>query len=222
MMNTPVENNIKAHSFNRAYNRSDMYYGWHVRPEFHDFFNKVPLDGCRTLDLGAGEGRYAVYLARRGCRVLAVDFSATGINKLSAIADQHHLPVATELCDLAVYAFPENTFDLVVAATILDHLENPARERAVRGIAKALKPGGLLYVNVFTTQDPGYRAVTDQAGLSGVSDTSFGMAHYFAPGELRDCFSAMTQLYYYEGLEEDLSHGRPHSHGWASLIAKKI
>jgi SAM-dependent methyltransferase len=220
-MKTPVADNIKAHSFDRAYDGTDMYYGWDVRPEFHDFFNNIPLTGYRVLDLGAGEGRYAVYLARRGCTVTAVDFSASGINKLKAIAKRHRLPVVTELRDLAVYPFKEDTYDLVVAATILDHLEDSAREHAVRGILKALKSRGLLYANVFTTQDPGYRAVSDPAARNGVSDTSFGMAHYFTPDELKDCFADMTLLYYYEGLEEDLSHGRPHNHGWASLIAKK-
>jgi SAM-dependent methyltransferase len=38
-----------------------------------------PLPPGRALDLGAGEGRHAVWLARRGWRVTAVDFSALGI-----------------------------------------------------------------------------------------------------------------------------------------------
>ena len=220
-MKTPVSDKIKAHSFDRTYAGTEMYYGWDVRPEFQDYFNNTPLAGCRALDLGAGEGRYAVFLARRGCSVTAVDFSASGINKLMTIADRQGLPIVTELCDLAVYSFKEESCDLVVAATILDHLENAARARTVAGIVTALKPGGLLYVNVFTTQDPGYRAVGDPAARDGVSDTSFGMAHYFAPGELKSCFAGLTHVYYYEGVEEDLSHGRPHNHGWASLIAQK-
>lgn len=220
-MKTPVNPNSKANSFNRAYEGTEMYYGWAVRPEFQSFFDRLPLRDCRALDLGAGEGRYTVYLAKRGCRVKAVDFSESGINKLKTIADQYHLPVVTELCDLSAYTFKEAAYNLIVAATILDHLEKTTRERTMAGILKSLKPGGLLYVNVFTTQDPGYQAAADPGTRDHVSDTSFGMAHYFTPGELKNCFSEMTALYYYEGVEEDLSHGRPHNHGWASLIAKK-
>jgi len=210
----------KAKSFDLAYQSSGMYYGWGVRPEFEGFFNNIDLTDRTALDLGAGEGRYSIHLARRGCTVTAVDFSASGLNKLQGIAEQERLPVTTVLCDLETYTFPENTFDVVVAATILDHLETGARQRTMAGMAAALKPGGLLYVNVFTTEDPGY-AAAGEVNAEGVSDTSFGMAHYFAPGELKSCFAGLALLDYYEGVEEDTSHGKPHHHGWASLIARK-
>jgi len=209
----------KVNGFDATYQGSEMYYGWEVRPEFQDFFGPTTFSGHRALDLGAGEGRYAIYLARRGCLVEAVDFSASGLNKLKAIAERHGLTITTRLSDVADFHFEKSAYDLIVAATILDHLETPVREKTLTGISRALKPGGLLYVNVFTTRDPGYGATGP--ATPGVSDTSFGMAHYFEPGELKDCFADLTSLYYYEGIEEDTSHGRPHHHGWASLIARK-
>ena len=220
-MDKPTQNNFKADSFNRAYDKKGMYYGWDVRPEFNDFFDQMKLTGCQALDLGAGEGRYTVYLARRGCAVTAVDFSSSGLNKINIISDRNRLSVVTELSDLSTYVYKAEAYDLVVAATILDHLEAPVRKRTIEGIFQSLKPEGLLYVNVFTTQDPGY-GITDQAARDGVSDTSFGMAHYFSPGELKACFSCLKLLYYYEGVEADVSHGRPHRHGWASLIGRKV
>ncbi|MFZ5563087.1 MAG: class I SAM-dependent methyltransferase [Thermodesulfobacteriota bacterium] len=209
----------KAKCFDRAYRAAEMYYGWEVRPEFERFFGNMDLTGRRALDLGAGEGRYSIFMARRGCAVTAVDFSSAGLDKLKILADQERLPVVAQLCDLADYAFPRAAFDVVVAATILDHLETDPRNRAMAGMVSALKPGGLLYVNVFTTEDPGYAAGSPDA--EGVSDTAFGMAYYFEPGELKSCFPGLTLLDYYEGIEKDTSHGKPHHHGWASLIAKK-
>ncbi|MEZ4550327.1 MAG: hypothetical protein R2874_07585 [Desulfobacterales bacterium] len=35
------------------------------------------------------------------------------------------------------------------------------------------------------------------------------------------CSGDLEVLYYYEGTEPDLSHGRPHDHGWACLLARK-
>ncbi|MEW6077804.1 MAG: class I SAM-dependent methyltransferase [Thermodesulfobacteriota bacterium] len=220
-MDNPVRTSDKARAFDKAYQGSEMYYGWEVRPEFEDFFGRRNMVGWRALDLGAGEGRYSIYAARRGCTVTAVDFSASGLDKLRDIAGRERLAVVTELCDLASYSFRTGGFDLVIAATILDHLGDRDRNRAIRGIRDSLKPEGILYVNVFTTADPGCSAAIDRTTEPGISDTSFGMAHYFAPGELKDCFSGMSEIYYYEGVEEDLSHGRPHHHGWASLIARK-
>jgi tellurite methyltransferase len=220
-MDVTAKTGDKARAFDKAYQGTDMYYGWEVRPEFDHFFSRRDMTGWRALDLGAGEGRYSIYAARRGCTVTAVDFSASGLDKLRVIAGREHLAVITQLGDLASYSFRPESFDLVIAATILDHLDDRVRHRAIGGITDALKPEGLLYVNVFTTADPGYGAAVDRTAETGVSDTSFGMAHYFAPGELKDCFSGLAEIYYYEGVEEDLSHGRPHHHGWASLIARK-
>lgn len=216
-----VKEGTKAHCFDRAYEGADMYYGWDVRPEFNDFFGNMALTGWQALDLGAGEGRYSIYLAKRGCTVTAVDFSASGLNKLEVFARHHNLPVVTKLCDVSAYGFKKRSCDLVIAATILDHLEAPARGGTVNGIVRSLKPGGLLYVNVFTTRDPGYKTAVDPALREDVSDTAFGIAHYFEPGELKACFSRLTTLHYYEGVEEDSSHGQPHNHGWASMIARK-
>ena len=46
-----------------------------------------PLTPGRALDLGAGEGRHAIWLAQHGWQVTAVDFSAVGIARALALAD---------------------------------------------------------------------------------------------------------------------------------------
>ncbi|MDY6824199.1 MAG: class I SAM-dependent methyltransferase [Thermodesulfobacteriota bacterium] len=211
---TPTD---KAASFDKAYETREMYYGWQVREEFEDYFDGMDLKDVATLDLGAGEGRYSLYVAKKGARVKAVDFSAAGLAKLQDLARSKGLTINTAVCDLKDYAFTPDAYHLVIAATILDHLDPAARKNVTAGIVRSLKPGGFLYANVFTTADPGF---TQNRG-EGVSDTSFGIAHYFEEGELQTCFEDLEHLHYYEGQELDLSHGTPHTHGWASLIAKK-
>lgn len=207
----------KAKSFDRAYENQEMYYGWAVREEFNDYFSTMEMNNITALDLGAGEGRYSLYVAQKGARVTAIDFAASGLTKLRHFAGKNDLDIATVLCDLKDYPFSANSYDLVIAATILDHLDQKARKKVTAGIVETLKPGGFLYANVFTTADPGFT----RNPKAGISDTSFGIAHYFAAGELKACFKNLEHLHYYEGEEDDLSHGAPHVHGWASLIAKK-
>ena len=214
--------------FNSVYQTSDCYYGQELRPEFTDYFGNINSQGMQALDLGCGEGRYALYLARKGCRVTAIDRTPEGIRKLKFLADKTHLPISADVIDIADFVFPENRFDIIVAATILDHLTDELRQKTIAGMRSALKPGGILYVNVFTILDPGYllkQAAANEnplpeAGLD-VSDTAFCMEYYFTPGELQSYFKEFTTLYDYEGLEPDLSHGRPHHHGWACLLAQK-
>lgn len=214
----------RKRTFNAVYSGKGCYYGLEVRPEFSDYFDDKDVTGRSAIDLGCGEGRYAIYLAKKGCRVLGVDQSRTGIKKLEKMAAAENLPITTQLADVAEFEFPRQSVDIIVAATILDHLAGDLRRQAINGIRSAIKPGGILYANVFTVSDPGYKLKKrgeEGQTFSDVSETAAGIAHYFAKEELKALFKDFSVITYYEAVEPDHSHGRPHFHGWACLLAQK-
>jgi tellurite methyltransferase len=209
--------------FNSVYAASENYYGVELRPEFTDYFSGRDCSGLVALDLGCGEGRYAIYLAELGCKVLAIDRSTVGIAKLSEKAEKKCLNIQAVAMDIAEFDFKQNRYDIIVAATILDHLPQGLLTEIVPRIKSGLKPGGILYVNVFTVLDPGYnlQKSPEESGSKNISDTAECMEHYFQSGELKALFMDFDIVYDYEGVEPDLSHGAPHHHGWACLLAKK-
>jgi tellurite methyltransferase len=209
--------------FNSVYGSSDNYYGVELRPEFAEYFSGKDCSNLMALDLGCGEGRYALYLAALGCQVLAIDRSTVGIKKLSEKAQNKRLNIQAVAIDIAEFEFEQNRYDIIVAATVLDHLFQELLIETVAKIKSALKPGGILYVNVFTVLDPGYemQKISGAFGSKNISDTAECMEHYFQKGELKALFKDFDILYDYEGVEPDLSHGAPHHHGWACLLAKK-
>ncbi|NOY68751.1 MAG: methyltransferase domain-containing protein [Deltaproteobacteria bacterium] len=207
--------------FNHFYDQDDFYYGLDLRPEFTGYFEKKDLAGKNALDLGCGEGRYAIWLARRGCRVTAVDISAVGIAKLARFAAENGLDIQPVHADVGKFDFPEAAFDIITATTIFDHLNDQTSKQVALSVINALKPGCILYADVFTINDPGYCAITGNPEASDVSDTAAFMARYFKENELKRLFSPLIPLVYRETVEPDLSHGKPHKHGWACLVAKK-
>lgn len=95
----------------------------------------------RALDLGAGEGRHAVWLAALGWQVTAVDFSAVGIERGRHGAQEVGVDVDWVVADVRTWEPPSGaTFDLVLVAFL--HLEDDVIARA-RGW---LAPGGALVV----------------------------------------------------------------------------
>ncbi len=209
--------------FNALYKSTNMYFGWDLRKEFTDFLEKKDVAGKVALDIGCGEGRYSIYLAKKNCVVTALDLSQVGLDKLHRIATQKHLKITIRQQDLQEYIFPENQFDIIVAATILDHLQEKIRQNVVEGIITSLKNGGILYANVFTIFDPGYekKANSLNTNFYGISDTTKCIEHFYQSNELEQQFAELEMLHYYEGIESDYSHGTPHHHGWASIIAQK-
>ncbi len=108
----------------------------------------APLRPGHAVDLGAGEGRNALGLARAGWRVTGVDSSTVALERLAAHAAAEGLTIEAVHGDLLEYlaaaAARGQRFDLVV----LSYLHPPAAERAalLRAAAGAVAPGGYLFV----------------------------------------------------------------------------
>lgn len=94
-----------------------------------------------ALDLGAGEGRDAVWLAEQGWDVTAVDFSATALARGERAAAAAGVSVRWLERDVATWA-DDTQFDLVTSSFI--HLAPDARRGFVARAAAHVAPGGTL------------------------------------------------------------------------------
>lgn len=95
-----------------------------------------------ALDLAAGEARNAVWLAERGWRVHAVDFSDVGIGKGRQLATAREVDerIEFEVADLRVCEIPPRRYDLV--ALIYLQLSRLELDPILRRAAGAVAPGG--------------------------------------------------------------------------------
>ncbi len=102
------------------------------------------LDAGRAIDLAAGEGRNAVWLAERGWRVTAVDFSAVGLAKAEKLAASRDVSIDCVTADLCDFRPAEAAYDLVLIA----YLHLPAEELAevLARAAAAVAPSGSLVI----------------------------------------------------------------------------
>ena len=100
----------------------------------------------RSIDLAAGEGRNALWLAKSGWDSTAVDFSAVAIGKAQSIAERRGLTITTEVADLTTYVPTPGGYDLVVVAYL--QLPDDQLTPILRRAADAVAPGGtFLLVN---------------------------------------------------------------------------
>jgi SAM-dependent methyltransferase len=94
-----------------------------------------------VLALGAGEGRNAVFLARRGHTVTALDYSAEGLRKTHRLAAGADVSVETIQADVRDWT-PDRTWNAVVTTFL--HLPPDDRPGLYALIRECLPPGGLL------------------------------------------------------------------------------
>lgn len=96
----------------------------------------LPTEG-RALDLAAGLGGNALYLAQTGLEVYAWDISPVAIDRLNTRAQQQDLTVHAQVRDCIAQPPEPNSFDVIVISRFLERELCPA-------ISAALRPRGLL------------------------------------------------------------------------------
>jgi len=152
---------------------------WSITPNVWVEQVAADLPAGTALDLAAGEGRNALWLAERGWRATAVDFSAVALDRARTWAAQRLGPgadrLATVVADLLEYT-PDAQFDLVLVV----YLQLPADQRGtiLRTAARAVAPGGHLLVVAHDSDNlaHGYGGPQDPAVLYTAEDVTADVA----------------------------------------------
>jgi tellurite methyltransferase len=155
-----------------------------------------------VLDLACGRGRHALWIARQGLRVVALDRDASLLAKLATQAREERLPVRVLRADAESplgLPFPPARFGAVVVTRFLFRPLAPA-------IVDLLAPGGLLVYETFTERqrELGY----------GPKNAAF----LLATGELPGLFAGLEPIEQAESLTDD---GAGHPSWTARLAAHK-
>ncbi len=128
---------MDAAAWDERYAAADLV--WSAEPNRFVAAECADLATGQAVDLAAGEGRNAIWLARRGWAVTAVDFSQVALDKGRRLAGDTEV---RWVCADATTWSPAEPVDLVVVAYL--QLDAAARRRAVRSAYDALRPGGTL------------------------------------------------------------------------------
>ena len=155
-----------------------------------EFFNMAP--GRTALDIAAGSGRNALFLAEHGFTVDAVDIAEEGL----ALAAGRHPAIRLICADLDTFDIPGERYDLILNVLYLNR-------RLFPQIREGLRPGGLL---IFETllQVPGAAAHDNHC-----------RDYFLRDNELLHSFLSLRVLHYHE--EPGTGQGEPRR--LASLVA---
>ena len=100
------------------------------------------LEGVRVAEIGCGRGNFALYLARQGADVTAMDFSAAAIEIARERSTREQVPVNWLVGDAAAIPLPTAEFDLVISCECMEHV--PQYRQMMAELARICRPGGRL------------------------------------------------------------------------------
>jgi SAM-dependent methyltransferase len=152
---------VRREHWDRKYAETEQL--WAATPNRSFAGEAAGLPPGRALDLACGEGRHAVWLARRGWQVTAIDFSEVAIARGRARAARERVEVDFRCSDLLDFEPEPRASDLVLVL----FLQLPEDERRVvlSRAAGALAPGGTFLL-------VGHDLENLEKGVGGPSDPS--------------------------------------------------
>lgn len=157
----------------------------------------------RALDIACGAGRHAVYLARHGWEVTAVDSSRVGIELLNERARANGVTVNAQIADLErdEFQIESEAFDLIC---VFYYLQRDLFSRLKVG----LRAGGTFVASIHMVDES--RDVQD-----------INPNFLLNPGELRGFFAGWDIEHYHETVHADSDAGE-HTRRSAEIIARKL
>jgi len=132
--------------WNKKFSRDGLLYGENANDFIKENFTYIKKSGD-ILCLGEGEGRNAIFLAKNGLHVEALDASDIGLAKLEKRARINNLEVTTHLCLFDKFKNPK-LYDGIICSYM--HLLKNEQESMFRKITNLLKKDGFFIAEFFS------------------------------------------------------------------------
>lgn len=163
----------------------------------------------RLIDLGCGEGRNAIYFAKHGFDVVALDISEIGLEKTRKYAEEEQVLVKTVEADIVNYRMAE-TYDVVFSTGTLHFLPTRVRKKCFENYKTHTSPEGVNAVSVFVKKP--FIAKAPDADKD---------VYAYKSGELMGYYWDWEILYTAEEIFDCMSSGIPHKHAVNRVIARR-
>lgn len=186
--------------------RAILNTSWKNKPSYPTAKALEHISPGSLLDISAHTGRSALYFARLGWQVTALDTDEAALAELAATASAEQLPITTIAQDVLYYK-PDQPFDAVLCMNVLHFLPEANIRIVITSIKHWVKPGGIAVLSAFTTANP--------AGTR---------PYLFPPDSLKAYFKDWRVSFYeeeYTGLVQPPGKTEPERYMVARLVAHK-
>lgn len=140
--------------WNNKFSQADYFYGLNPNRFLASQINLLK-NHKKLLCLGEGEGRNAIFFAKNGFEVSAIDASNLGLEKLQNRAIEENINIKTICMDLNDWEV-KTKYDVIVASYL--HMYKNEREKLFQKIEDSLNTNGYFIAEFFSTKQLSYKS----------------------------------------------------------------
>lgn len=207
----------------KEYKKKKFYWGLEQDKGLEEAIKYAPRGVA--LDIGAGEGRNSIFLAKNGFKVEAIDKIPEGLEKCKKIAKKYSLPIKTKVVNVRKFKFEKDKYSLIISIAALDFLKLKEIKQIIKKINYALKLGGIFYLSLFSIKDPAFKKCRKELKLAEKNTfyipKIMAFRHFFEKKELLNLLNKFKILKIEEKRIRDIYNGKIHFHQIIRIIAKK-
>lgn len=187
--------------WDERYGIKEYVYGTNPNEFLQENVDLIPKG--KVLSLAEGEGRNAVFLAKQGYAVTAVDSSLVGLQKAKELAQANGVTIECIHADLAEYDPGENKWHGIIS--IFCPLPSVVRKKLHEKVMTGLKPNGVLLLEAYRPEQLSY-------GTGGGKSADVMMSEKSIRAELTD-----LNFVHLKALERNVVEGIYHT-GMAAVV----
>ena len=182
----------------------------------------------KAIDIGAGKGDNALFLAKHGFFVTAVEIRKELADTIKKRAEENQIGLEIINRDIKDFIVEENQYSFISAINSLNFFSKQEFLNIIEKIKNGLRKSGICVISLFTADDSLFEKIKSETASE--DDGSFrnkaGKKWYFPKSnELRKFFEKDFEiLFYKEATIDDKGHKGnmdPHQHAIARIVVKK-
>jgi len=148
--------NKEKEIFEKIYKKGAVWTKYESPKELVELIETGKIKPCKTLDVGCGEGFYAIYLASKGFEVTGIDISENAITHAKENATKQGVKIKFMQMDITNLNKINDKFDFILEWAILHHIIPEQRQKYIEDIKEVLNKGGKYLSICFNNQNPDF------------------------------------------------------------------
>jgi len=141
-------NQVKT-NYEKWYECDGYYWGLEPADLCYEIEKIIPAGkDIKVLDIGCGEGKDAIYFAKKGYQVSCFDITESGIRKTKALAEKEGVEVDAFIADINDMNIDEK-FDIIYSTGTIQYLDDDKKDIFFDKVKKMTRLNGINWFNVF-------------------------------------------------------------------------